>query len=56
MILWAVAGGGTVSDGVDAEAAGVAIGGALGMGMIFMLWVIGDIILGIFVLFTRPKS
>jgi len=61
MLLWAVAGGGTVSDGVasagsDAEAAGAAIGGALGMGMIFILWVIGDIILGIFVLFTRPKS
>jgi len=61
MLIWVVAGGGTVSDGVtnagsDAEAAGAAIGGALGMGMLFILWAIGDIILGIFVLFTRPKS
>ena len=61
MLFWAIAGGGTVSDGVanagsDAEAAGAAIGGAIGMGMVFGLWVFGDIILGMFVLFTRPKS
>lgn len=61
MLMWVIAGGGTASDAVnsagsDAEAAGAAIGSALGMGMLFVLWVVGDIILGIFVLFTRPKS
>jgi len=61
MLLWVFAGGGAASDAVttagsDAEAAGAAIGGALGMGMLFVMWVIGDIILGLFVLFTRPKS
>jgi len=61
MLMWVFGGGGAASDAVatagsDAEAAGAAIGGALGMGMLFGLWVVGDIILGIFVLFTRPKS
>lgn len=62
MLMWAIGGGGAVSDQMDASAGdaaaevGTAIGGALGMGMIFVLWVIGDIILGMFVLFTRPKS
>jgi len=62
MIAWAFAGGGAVSDqmaassGDSAAEVGTAIGGALGMGMIFVLWAVGDIILGIFMLFTRPKS
>jgi hypothetical protein len=40
----------------DAEAAGAAIGTALGVGSILFLWVVGDIILGSFVLFTRRKK
>lgn len=39
----------------DAEQAGAAIGGTLGTGMLLTLWVMGDIIIGLFVLFTRPK-
>lgn len=40
----------------DAEAAGYAIGTAIGVGSILFLWVVGDIILGLFVLFTRRKK
>ena len=39
----------------DAEQAGTAIGGTLGVGMILSVWVIGDIILGLAALLTRPK-
>ena len=37
------------------EQAGTAIGTTLGMGVIFTFWVLIDVILGLFVLFTRPK-
>lgn len=40
----------------DAERAGAAIGTGLGMMMLGTIWVIGDIILGMFVFFTRPKE
>lgn len=40
----------------EAEKAGAAIGGTIGTGMLFGFWVCGDIILGLFVLLTRPKS
>ena len=40
----------------DAEAAGYAIGTAIGVGSILFLWVVGDFILGLFVLFTRRKK
>lgn len=40
----------------SAEQAGAAIGTALGTGMLMMLWVMGDIIIGTFVLFTRRKK
>jgi hypothetical protein len=40
----------------DAEVAGAAIGTAIGVGSILFLWVVGDIILGLFVLFTRRKK
>lgn len=39
----------------DAERAGVAVGTTIWAGTLLILWVIGDIILGLFVLFTRPK-
>lgn len=61
MIVWLV--GGTMSAGEvlnsaasEAERAGAAIGTGLGVSMILGLWVIGDIIIGILVLLTRPKS
>ncbi|QTP60942.1 hypothetical protein HNO53_20820 [Billgrantia antri] len=38
------------------EQAGAAIGSALGIGMIVTTWALGDIILGLLVLFTRPKE
>ncbi|EZQ01168.1 hypothetical protein [Acinetobacter sp. Ver3] len=37
------------------EQAGAAIGTTLGMGLVFTFWVLIDVILGLFVLFTRPK-
>lgn len=44
------------STGSEAERAGAAIGGTLGTGMIVTTWALGDVILGLFVLFTRPKE
>ncbi|GGI72814.1 hypothetical protein GCM10007978_08280 [Shewanella hanedai] len=42
----------------DSEAAqtGAAIGATIGTSMIMGFWVFGDIILGLLVLFTKPKS
>lgn len=40
----------------SAEEAGAAIGTVLGTGVIMMVWVMGDIIIGMFVLFTRRKK
>lgn len=61
MLIWLFAGfsaageamSGTVN---DAERAGAAIGSTLGLGMIIVLWAMGDVILGMFVLFTRRKK
>lgn len=39
-----------------AELAGAQIGTGIGVTMILGLWVIGDIILGLLVLFTRPSK
>jgi hypothetical protein len=60
MLWWIIGGVGATTEGIEAmneaEQAGVAIGTGLGVMMIMTVWVIGDIILGLFVLFTRPKS
>ena len=40
----------------DAERAGYAIGTAIGAGMILTIWVMGAIILGLFVLLTRGSK
>ncbi|MCK0744131.1 zinc ribbon domain-containing protein [Chromohalobacter nigrandesensis] len=40
----------------EAEQAGTAIGSTLGVGMLLVFWALGDVILGLFVMFTRPKS
>lgn len=59
MVLWLVTGLGNVSQGYDqlseAEQAGAAIGTGLGVAFIMTIWVIGSVILGLFVMFTRPK-
>lgn len=61
MLIWLFSYWGSVGDiantaSSDAEKAGAAIGGTIGTGMLFGLWVFGDIILGLFVMLTRPKS
>lgn len=40
----------------DAERAGAAIGTGLGMTFLLFIWGTGDLILGMFVLFTRRKK
>lgn len=40
----------------DAEKAGAAIGGSIGTGFLLTVWVIGDIILGLAALLTRPRK
>lgn len=40
----------------DAAQAGTAIGGTIGTGMLLTLWVMGAVILGLFVLFTRARD
>lgn len=61
MAIWLFTYWGSIGELVntaDSEAAktGAAIGGTIGTGMLFGLWAFGDIILGLLVLFTRPKS
>ena len=40
----------------DAYKAGAVIGSAIGFSMIAGIWLVGDVILGLFVLFTKPKN
>jgi len=49
---------GEITSGATSEAgqAGAAIGATIGTSMILGFWVFGDIILGLLVLFTRPKG
>ncbi len=61
MLVWIMAGVGGNVDTInnaasDAERAGAAIGTGIGVMFLLTIWVIGDVILGLFVLFTRPKS
>lgn len=58
MIAWVVAVLSLAGDQMgaatsEAEQAGTAVGTVLGMGMLMTFWVMGDIILGLLVLFTR---
>jgi predicted RNA-binding Zn-ribbon protein involved in translation (DUF1610 family) len=60
MAIWLIAGmisASKVVEGTRSEAAraGATVGTALGAGLICFLWVSGAVILGLFVLFTRPK-
>lgn len=61
MILWLFSYFSSISDlskttSSSAEQAGTAIGATIGTGMLLFLWGFGDIILGLLVLFTRPRS
>lgn len=40
----------------DAALTGTLIGGTLGVGMLFAIWFFGDFVLGLLVLFTRPRD
>ncbi|UUE36569.1 zinc ribbon domain-containing protein [Pectobacterium aroidearum] len=42
--------------GSDAERAGATIGTGIGLFLLGTIWVIGDIIIGMFVFLTRPKG
>ncbi|QJT21670.1 hypothetical protein IBG34_04770 [Aeromonas media] len=42
-------------DTSEAGQAGAAIGGTIGTGVLISFWGFGDLILGLLVLFTRPK-
>lgn len=60
MLVWLVAGLNNATSGMEnmseAEQAGAAIGTGIGAALIVGIWVVGDIILGLFVLLTRPKA
>jgi hypothetical protein len=59
MLAWVFFGVQGASQNIDtlsgAEKAGATIGTGLGAMLLIVIWVLGDIILGLFVLFTRPK-
>jgi hypothetical protein len=60
MLLWFIGGMSAASETINSasneyEEAGAALGTGLGAMMILTLWAVGDVILGLFVLFTRPK-
>lgn len=44
------------SDYPDAATAGATIGAGLALGSLLFIWVCGDVIIGMFVLFTRRKK
>jgi len=60
MLISMVSGMNAVSDhpvaANSAEEAGRAIGTGLGFTFLLMIWFMGDVILGLFVLFTRRKK
>ena len=59
MLVWFIGGmnaASKVETASDAERAGAAVGTAIGASLIIGLWVAGTIVLGLFVLLTRPKS
>lgn len=61
MIAWMWSAWGIVDEQMgsslsEAERAGTAIGGGMATTFLLFIWALGDIILGLMVLFTRPKS
>lgn len=60
MLIWLVAGMNAASEHVasassEAQRAGAEIGTAIGASMVIGVWAAGAIVLGLFVLLTRPK-
>ncbi len=59
MPIWLIGGVNSATKGVEAlstaEQAGTVIGTGIGAMMIITIWVVGDFILGLFMLLTRPK-
>ncbi|MCK1542009.1 hypothetical protein IVB12_08505 [Bradyrhizobium sp. 179] len=56
MLIWIIGGfhaASTIEVHSNAERAGRAIGSAIGVASLLTLWMVGDVILGILVLFTR---
>jgi hypothetical protein len=47
---------GAGADYPDAAVAGATIGAGLAMGTLLFIWLVGDVVLGLFVLFTRRKK
>src|SRR5690349_9354044 len=47
---------GVNSDYPDAATAGATIGAGLAMGTLLFFWLVGDVVLGLFVLFTRRRK
>ena len=59
MLIWLISGMSAVSQMTpdsDAARAGHAIGAAIGFSMVLGIWVMGDLILGLFVLLTRGNK
>jgi len=60
MAWWLLGGIGSALEGVEAmseaEQAGAAIGTGIGAFLILAIWAFGDLILGLLVLFTRPRG
>lgn len=61
MVVWLIGGIGATSKqyaGATSEAAkaGTAIGATIGVGMVLSIWVMGAIVLGLMMLFTRGKK
>lgn len=61
MLIWLISyiyGVGTLTNdaSTDAEVVGTAIGGTIGTGVLLTIWVLGDIILGLLTLLTRPRK
>jgi len=60
MIAWLVSYFATFSSTMEgaseAEQTGAAIGGTIGLGIIMTFWVLGDIILGLATVLTRPSK
>lgn len=60
MLVWLFSYMATIGEHIEgaassAEETGAAIGGTIGVGMLLTFWVLGDIILGLAALLTRPK-
>lgn len=59
MLVWLIAGVNAASKlkvAGEAQRAGRDLGTALGAGLIITIWVAGSVIIGLFVLFTKPRA